>query len=167
MITADRIIKLYNMKLLPGEGGYYCETYRSNEIIEKDALPSRYDGDKPFATAIYYLLTPDTKSNLHRLKTDEVYHFYMGGPVMMVQLRPDSTTKMLFLGNDLKAGQFVQVTAPAGVWQGAYLLEGSSFAFMGVTAAPGFDFTDYKAGEQDKLIEQYPQHKDLIVKLTS
>ena len=166
MITAERIIKLYNMKLLPGEGGYYSETYRSNELIEKTALHERYDTDKAHSTAIFYLLTPETQSYMHRVKTDEIYHFYLGDPVQMVQLFPDGTTKVLFLGPDLQVGQFVQVVVPAGVWQGSFLLEGGSFALMGTTVAPGFDFSDHELGERQTLLDLYPSQRDMILRLT-
>lgn len=166
MITAERIIKLYNMKLLPEEGGYYTETYRSKEIIDKSSLHDRYGSDKAHSTAIFYLLTPDTQSYMHRIKTDEVFHFYLGDPVQMVLLFPDGTSKVLFLGHDMQAGQFVQVLVPAGIWQGAYLLEGGNFAFMGTTVAPGFDFSDHEMGDRQTLVDLYPSHADTITRLT-
>lgn len=166
MITAERIIKLYNMKLLPGEGGYYSETYRSNELVDKAALHERYGTDKAHSTAIFYLLTPETQSNIHRLKSDEIYHFYLGDPVQMVQLFPDGTTKVLFLGQDLQVGQFVQVVVPAGVWQGSFLLEGGNFALMGTTVAPGFDFSDHEFPERQALLDQYPGQREMILRLT-
>ena len=166
MLTAERIIKLYNMKPLPGEGGYYVESYRSPERIEKSSLPERYSSDRSHSTAIFYLLTPDTKSRIHRLKSDEIYHFYLGDPVQLALIHPNGTIKVLFLGHDLRAGQFVQAVVPAGIWQGAYLLEGGQFALMGATVAPGFDFSDSELGASHELIEQYPQHKDIITRLT-
>jgi uncharacterized protein len=166
MLTAERIIKLYNMKPHPSEGGYYVESYRSGELISKSSLPDRYDSDKSHSTAIFYLLTPDTQSVLHRLKSDEIYHFYLGDPVQMVLIHPNGSTKVLFLGHDIQAGQFVQAFVPAGMWQGAYLLEGGEFALMGTTVAPGFDFSDIEVGVRSELLEQYPQHKDFIMRLT-
>lgn len=166
MLTAERIIKLYNMKPLPGEGGYYVETYRSEEMIERTSLPDRYDLDKPYGTAIFYLLTPDTCSRMHRLKSDEVYHFYMGDPVELVLIHPSGTIKVLFLGHDIRAGQFVQAVVPAGIWQGAFLLEGGQFALMGATVSPGFDFSDREMGTGKELLEQYPQHSEIITRLT-
>ncbi len=166
MLTAERIIKLYNMKPLPGEGGYYVETYRSAENIERSSLPERYGSDKSHSTAIFYLLTPDTRSRIHRLKSDEVYHFYMGDPVELVLIHPSGTIKVIFLGHDIRAGQFVQAVVPAGIWQGAFLLDGGQFALMGVTVAPGFDFPDTELGVGEELLEQYPQHKDIIIRLT-
>lgn len=166
MLTAERIIKLYNMKPLPGEGGYYVETYRSAENIERTSLPERYDSDKSYSTAIFYLLTPGTRSRIHRLKSDEVFHFYMGDPVKLVLIHPSGTIKVLFLGHDIRAGQFVQAVVPAGIWQGAHLLEGGQFALMGATVAPGFDFSDRELGTRKELLELYPQHNDIITSLT-
>jgi len=166
MLTAERIIKLYNMKPLPGEGGYYVETYRSAENIERTSLPERYDSDKSQSTAIFYLLTLDTRSRIHRLKSDEIYHFYMGDPVELVLIHPSGTIKALFLGHDIRAGQLVQAVVPAGIWQGAFLLEGGQFALMGATVAPGFDFSDRELGTRKELLERYPQHNDIITSLT-
>lgn len=166
MITAERLIKLYNMKPLPGEGGYYTETYRSKDILDSSALPERYGRNKACSTAILYLLTPDQASNFHRLPSDELYHFYLGDPVQMIQLFPDGTSKVQFLGHDLEAGQFAQALAPCGVWQGSFLLEGGSFALMGTTVAPGFDFSDHEIAVRNTLLDLYPSHRESILKLT-
>ena len=166
MITAERIIKHYNMKLLPGEGGYYKETYRAGEMVQSSALPERYGKDKSHSTSILYLLTPDQVSHFHRINTDEVYHFYLGDPVQMFQLYPDGTCKVIFLGQELEAGQFVQTVVPKGVWQGSLLLEGGSFALMGTTVAPGFDFSDHEFPDRQTLLDLYPDHRDTIIRLT-
>ncbi len=167
MTDAERIIKLYNMKPHPGEGGYYVETYRSKDMVDKGAFPGgRYDEDKSISTAIFYLLTSDTKSFFHRLKSDEIYHFYMGDPVELVLIHPNGSTKVLYLGHDLRAGQFVQAVVPAGMWQGASLLDGGEYALMGTTVAPGFDFSDFELGERDDLLSTFPLHKNYIEKLT-
>ncbi len=166
MISAEKIMELYNMKPLPGEGGYYVETYRSGEMIGIASLPDRYKHDKSLSTAIYYMLTADTQSNFHRLPTDEIYHFYMGDPVVMIQLHLDGTAKTIFLGHDLAVGQFVQVVVPRNVWQGSYLLEGGNYALMGTTMAPGFDCSDHEIGDADMLTSLYPMHKGIIERLT-
>ena len=103
---AQSIIEHLNLKPLPFEGGYFRETYRSDETVAQTGLPSRYTGEKHFGTAIYYLITPDSVSALHRIKSDEVFHFYLGDPVTMLQLHPDGTGKTVVLGNDLEKGQF-------------------------------------------------------------
>jgi len=155
-MTAQELIKLLGLKPLDQEGGYYIETYRSSE--NKDG--------KSLATAIFYLLTPDTFSALHRLPSDEIYHFYLGNSVEMLQLFPDGSGKVIVLGQDVEKGEQLQVVVPRGVWQGSRLKEGGKFALMGTTMSPGFDFTDYETGKQNVLVEKYPDHKDLIIKLT-
>jgi uncharacterized protein len=146
-MTPGEIIDLLGLQPLPLEGGYYRETYRS---------AARFAADKSAATAIYYLLTPDTFSALHRLPTDEVFHLYLGGPVRMLQLGPDGTGREVVIGTDLAAGQRPQVVVSAGVWQGSRLAAGAAFALMGTTMAPGFDFSDYEGGDRRRLVGEYP-----------
>jgi len=166
MLTADDLIKKFNMKLLPVEGGYYSETHRADHILSESSLPEKYNYERSLSTAMYYMLTPDTKSLLHRLPTDEIFHFYLGDPVLMLQLYPDGSTNKVILGQDIKQDQSVQVNVPKGVWQGSSLLEGGKFALMGTTMAPGFDFADNEIGKRDGLIKLYPSSEDLIKQLT-
>src|SRR5947207_10432471 len=119
MPTADELIALLDLRPLPLEGGYYRETYRSADVLPAPALPAHYGTDKSAGTAIYYLLTPDTFSALHRLPTDEVYHFYLGDAVEMLQLWPDGSGSVVTLGQDVRAGQLLQTVVPRGVWQGS------------------------------------------------
>ena len=167
MITAEQIISLLGLKPHPEEGGYYVETYRSHETLPGDVLPNRYQESRSFATAIYYLLTPDSFSAMHRLQSDELFHFYLGDPVIMLQLRQDGSGETLTLGTDLLKGMRPQVVVPRGVWQGAGLLPGGRFALLGTTVAPGFEFADYEAGQRDLLINAYPQFRDIIGCLTA
>ncbi len=133
MVTADKIKSLLNLKPHPVEGGYFAETYRSQQHIPKDELPDTYDSDRPLATAIYYLLTPDTFSTMHRLPADEIFHFYLGDPVEMLQLLPDGSGSAITLGPDILNGMHLQVTVGKGVWQGSRLLPGGKFALLGTT----------------------------------
>ena len=166
MTTAEQIIEFFGMKPLAGEGGYYVETYRAREKITPACLPARYTGERNFATAILYLLTPDTFSALHRLAGDEIFHFYLGDAVTMLQLHPDGSSEVIDLGPDIMTGQRVQVTVPQGTWQGCFLKQGGKFGLMGTTTAPGFNFADFEAGCRSELLEQYPQQTDLILRLT-
>ncbi len=166
MITADELISRLGLVPYPTEGGYYAETYRSDERIERGSLPDHYDGDRALSTAIYYLLTADTTSRIHRLRSDEVFHFYLGDPVDMLQLRADGTGRLLTLGTDIDSGMLPQVLVPRGVWQGARLRPGGEFALLGTTVAPGFDLADYESGQQETLVAAYPEHRDLIIALT-
>ena len=166
MMTAAQLIAALDLRPLPQEGGYFRETYRSADQLPAAALPPRYTTAKAAGTAIYYLLTPDTVSALHRLPTDEVFHFYLGGPVEMLHLLPDGTGQVVTLGTDFPSGQRPQVVVPHGVWQGSRLLPGAAFALLGTTMAPGFDFADYEAGSREALTRVYPAFTDLIIRLT-
>ena len=166
MLTADQIITLLNLKPHPEEGGYFVETYRSSETISEKALPSHYKGARPFGTAIYYLLTPETFSSIHRLQSDEIFHFYIGDPIEMPQLFPDGSGKVLILGSDILNGMQPQVFVPRGVWQGARLLKDGRFALSGTTVSPGFELADYEFGRRDELVKSYPKFRELIIALT-
>ena len=165
-MTAKELKKLLNLVPLPVEGGYFAETYRSSESLPQAVLPSRYDGGRSFGTAIYYLLIPDTFSALHRLQTDEIYHFYLGDPVTMLFLHPDGGTEVITLGQDIRARQRVQVVAPRESWQGSFLQPGGAFALMGTTMAPGFDPADFEIGDRQALVRAYPDQRPLIKRLT-
>jgi predicted cupin superfamily sugar epimerase len=166
MLTAQQIIDRLQLKPLTIEGGYFRETYRSSTTVPADALPHNYGGPRNVSTTIYYLLTPDTFSVIHRVKSDEIFHFYAGDPVEMLQLWPDGTGTMVTIGNDLAAGHEPQVIVPAGVWQGCRLIDGRRWALMGCTVAPGFDYADYTAGDRSGLIAAYPNFAETIVALT-
>ena len=161
----EQIIERLGLSPHP-EGGCYRETYRSNEKIPPSALPGRYVGERCFGTAIYYLLTPGTFSRLHRLASDEIFHFYLGDPAIMLQLHPDGEGRQITLGPDLLAGQCVQVVVPRGVWQGTVLSEGGRFALLGTTVAPAFEFDDFELGDRAALSRQYPEYARHIERLT-
>jgi predicted cupin superfamily sugar epimerase len=130
-----------------------------------DALPNDYSGQRCASTAIYYLLTPGTFSEMHRLPTDEVFHFYLGDPVEMLQLHPDGRGEVIRIGNNLAAGEWPQVLAPGDVWQGSRLV-GGRLALLGTTVAPGFEYADYTSGRRDELTATYPEFADMITALT-
>jgi predicted cupin superfamily sugar epimerase len=166
MITAEDIKSLLALIPHEREGGYFTETYRSAYFLPKGALPPSYQGERSLSTAIYYLLTPDTFSALHRLPADEIFHFYLGDPVEMLQLFPDKSGKIITLGNDIASGMVPQVIVNQGVWQGSRLLPGGEFALLGATMSPGFEDADYEPGERNLLSKSYPQFRDLIGALT-
>ena len=165
-LTPEQIISHLNLKPLHIEGGYYTETYRSDELIKQEGLPERYTKDKHFSTAIYFLLTSEQKGIMHKLLSDEIFHFYLGDPVRMLLLYPNGSSNIIFLGNNVLAGQRIQMTVPSGVWQGSSIVEGGEFALMGTTVSPAFDFEDFIPGKRKELIEIFPQHKELIELLT-
>jgi uncharacterized protein len=163
-LSAAEVMQLLELKPLPLEGGYFYETYRSVDVLAPASLPPHYRSSKRAGTAIYYLLTPDTFSAMHRLPTDEVFHHYLGGAVTMLQLG-SAGGRVIQLGSDLRGGARPQAVAPRGCWQGSYL-ESGDFALLGTTMAPGFDPADYEHGDRDKLIVEFPQWAELIRRLT-
>jgi predicted cupin superfamily sugar epimerase len=163
-MTAEDVIRLLGLKPHPVEGGFFRETYRSPDAIPSSALP-RHRAARSVGTAIYYLLKPGHVSELHVLPGDELFHFYLGSPVRMLQLWPDGTGKEVVLGPDLAAGQVPQLVVPAGVWQGTHLI-GGGFALLGATMAPGFDYADYTGGSRAELTAKWPAFADRIATLT-
>lgn len=159
-MTADDVIRLLGLQPHPVEGGFFREIYRSRATL------SAYGGTRAVATTIYYLLKPGHVSELHVLPGDEIFHFYLGSPVEMLQLWPDGGAKVVTLGQDLAAGQVPQLVVPAGVWQGTRLIGSNGFALLGATMAPGFDYADYRGGTRAELTAQWPTHADLIAALT-
>jgi len=166
-LTAGEVIELLRLEPLPVEGGYYRETYRADETLDAAALPERYGSSRAYGGAIYYLLHGDHFSALHRLLTDEVYHFYLGRPVEMLLLYPDGREEIVRLGTDLAAGERVQVVVPRGVWQGSRLADSpDGFALLGTTMAPAYEQADFELGDRAALIVGYPQRADMIRALT-
>ena len=165
-MDVEAIKRMLGLKPLAVEGGFYAEAYRSNEKLAAACLPARYSGERCFGTAIYFLLTPETFSALHRLKSDEIYHFYLGDPVETLVLRADGSGEVLALGNDLYGGFRPQAVIPAGAWQGSRLRAGGKFALLGTTVAPGFEFSDFELGSREFLLAKYPDFSRLIRELT-
>jgi predicted cupin superfamily sugar epimerase len=163
--TAKDLIEELGLSPLPLEGGYFAERYRSEKTFQDPSLPVKDSRSPSLYTAIYYLLTPDTKSALHRLRSDEVFHFYFGDPVEQLQLYPDGTSRLIRLGPNPLAGETPQLLVPAGVWQGSRLVPGGRFALMGTTVVPGFEFADYEHGDLDTLLSEYPDRADLVGQL--
>jgi predicted cupin superfamily sugar epimerase len=169
MPNPQEVIAALGLQPHPIEGGFFRETYRSSGVIPSKSLPPGYhDGrDRSIGTAIYYLLTRDTFSELHRLPTEEVFHFYLGGPVRMLQVFPDGKARDIIIGTDILAGQQPQVVVPAGVWQGSSLEPGEhDFALLGATVCPGFDYADYEQGRRSDLIGLFPDQEERIRELT-
>ena len=148
------------------EGGYYRETYRSDDQISAEALPDRFSGPRSVSTAIAFLLPGDEISALHRIKSDEVWHHYAGSALTVHVIDPDGSYRGLSLGNDLHAGESLQAVVPAGRWFGATVDDEASYALVGCTVSPGFDFDDFELGVRTDLIERYPQHRSIIERLT-
>lgn len=165
MVTAQQLITQYQLQPHP-EGGYYLQTYCSKEKIPADALPGRFAGDRYFSTAIYFLLEGKQFSAFHRIKSDELWHFYTGVGLHIYVVHPGGKGEILKLGNDLLNGYSFQHVAPAGCWFASKPVAENGFSFVGCTVAPGFDFADFEMAERGELLKEYPGHEEWINGLT-
>jgi uncharacterized protein len=161
MLTPEEIMKALKMEPHPVEGGFFAETYRSVGNVPRQELPG-YPGARSLSTAIYYLLTPGTISAMHRVRGDEMFHFYLGDPVEMLQLHPDGSGDTVVLGQDILRGMKLQHVVAGGVWQGSRLRDGGQFALLGTTMAPGFEYEDYETGHRAALVAQFPAFAEMI-----
>jgi predicted cupin superfamily sugar epimerase len=167
-MTSDEVILRLGLAPLQGEGGYFRQTWVSPESVAGGVLGDRYPRATAVGTAIYYLVTnaPDGFSALHRLPTDEIYHFYLGDPVEQLLLHADGRSEVIVLGSDIASGQRVQHVAPRDTWQGTRLRAGGHWALLGTTMAPGFDIAGYEAGDRGALCAAYPHEAARIAALT-
>ena len=163
--TADFWIRHLDLKQHP-EGGYFREVYRAGEVIHKKGLPGRYSSFRSFATSIYFLLKSEHFSAFHRLKSDEVWHFYQGSPLRLYIILADGRLLEVRLGQDPGKKELLQFTVPRGAWFAAKPEGNRSFSLMGCSVSPGFDFDDFEMGSQEALIRQYPRHAALIRQYT-
>ncbi|GAB3539776.1 cupin domain-containing protein [Spirosoma fluminis] len=155
-MTATQYVQALGMQPHP-EGGYFAETYRSAEVIPKDALPGRFTGSRSFGTAIYFLLESHHVSTLHRIQADEIWHFYAGSPLHVYVIDPEGELLVIKLGIDLVKGEVFQAVVPAGCWFGAKPAESgtaqsAAFSLVGCTVAPGFDFADFEMADRSELL---------------
>jgi predicted cupin superfamily sugar epimerase len=166
MLTADKLKELLGLRPHPVEGGYFVESYRSEGKLPAGLLGPAYPGGRLLSTAIFYLLTPETSSAMHKLPGDELFHFYLGDPVQMLQIAPSGSGQIIHLGQHLDAGMRLQHNVPGEHWQGSCLMAGGKFALLGTTMSPGFDYADYTTGERAQLCAQFPAHAEMITALT-
>lgn len=148
------------------EGGYFRQTYRSEMVIAREALPAGFTGVRAASTAIYFLLEAKNFSAFHRLRSDEVWHFYAGEPLAVHVIAPKGKYSSILLGRELESGQVPQAVVPAGCWFASHVVDWKSFAVVGCTVAPGFDFEDFEMGKREELVARYPRHRVLIEGLT-
>ena len=163
---AQKYIEKLQLKLHP-EGGYYKEIYRAGEIILAEHLPKRYKSSRNFSTSIYFLLEGNQVSNFHRLKSDEQWHFYDGSTIVLYVINENGNLNKNLLGRNIEKGESLQTIVKHNSWFAAELLDKRSFALIGCTVAPGFDFNDFDLGKRDELINIFPQFRDLIIKFTN
>ncbi len=148
------------------EGGHYRQTYRADLTLARKSLPTQFTGARAASTAIYFLLKGDEFSALHRLHSDEVWHFYVGSSLVVSVIDADGCYSEILLGSDPEAGEVLQAVVKAGCWFGSRVKDGHGFALVGCTVAPGFDFADFEMGKRAELTRKYPQHRNVIESLT-
>jgi len=165
MPTADEWIKALELQPHP-EGGFYRETYRSDEQIAADALPGRFGSARAHSTSIYYLLRAGEISSLHRIRQDEIWHFHDGDGGIVHSIDATGCRTSTTIGRDLDSGQSPQVLVRAGDWFGAEVATGGRFVLVGCTVAPGFEFEDLEMADRSELAGRFPDHAELIERLT-
>jgi uncharacterized protein len=148
------------------EGGYFRQTYRSEVMIAREALPPRFSGPRAASTAIYFLLEGEHFSAFHRLRSDEVWHFYAGSPLVVEMIEAAGSRSSILLGDDSDAGQMFQAVVRAGCWFASHVADWKGWSLVGCTVAPGFDFADFEMAKQEELVKRYSQHREIITKLT-
>lgn len=158
-MDSRQIIELLSLKPLSIEGGYFRETYRCAES-------SSGGKERAASTAIFYLLDERTVSRIHRLRSDEIWHFYIGDPVELYLFKESGVCEKKILGTAIDRGQSPQILVSKECWQGARLKDGGKFALMGTTVAPGFDEADFEAGKRGELLAAYPGCEEIINILT-
>jgi uncharacterized protein len=161
--SAEEWIRNLNLVKHP-EGGWYKETYRSPEYIEKDHIPYRFSGRRSFSTSIYFLLKSDEFSAFHRIKQDEIWHFYTGSSLTIYVIEQNGYYLEYNLG--LEKGEQPQVLIKAGCFFAAQVNERDNYTLVGCTVSPGFDFDDFELPSRERLLTVFPQHKLIITKFT-
>jgi len=162
METIDSWVTKLNLQPHP-EGGFFKETYRASEMAS--SLPKRFDGERNFSTAIYFLLRSEDISVFHRIKSDELWHFYQGSTLLIYVLDEKRLT-VHRLGSNPDQSESFQVLIPANCWFGAHVEKSNSFALCGCTVAPGFDFQDFEMADRNELLKKYPGYEKEILRLT-
>jgi uncharacterized protein len=163
-MTAKQYVDKLQLQSHP-EGGYFKETYRCIESIEVNCLPERFSGSRSISTSIYYLLEQGDYSGFHKIKSDECWHFYAGGQLLIHVIETTGNYYCIKLGSDILNGETFQFVVPAGAWFASEPAANVKFSLVGCTVAPGFDFADFEMANREQLLNEFPQHKDIIIRL--
>jgi len=147
------------------EGGWYKEVYRSEGSIASSSLPDRFDGERSYATSIYFLLSSDVFSAFHRILSDEIWHFYAGDGLLIHEIDAAGRYSVHQLGSDIFGGDVFQLVIPAGSWFASEVKPGGNYGLVGCTVAPGFDFRDFEMASGFALSSRYPKHSEQILRL--
>ena len=165
MKRTEQLIDLLNLQKHP-EGGYFKETYRSEGVIPSEVLKDGINGDRNYCTGIYFLLTSGNFSAFHRIKQDEMWHFYEGSPLVVHMIDNQGNYSFQKIGLDFEGGQVPQFVVPKGVWFASEVQEPDSYSLVGCTVSPGFDFKDFELAKKDYLLAEFPSHSEIIDRLT-
>lgn len=157
----DFLIEKLKLKPHP-EGGFFKETYRCEESVKKENLPERFSGDRAYCTSIYFLLTSDNYSALHKIQSDEMWHHYEGGSLEIYSIDEKGKLTIHTLGKNFENNEHPQIVIKAGEWFGSKVRDEDSYALVGCTVSPGFDFEDFEIGDKEKLLKLFPQHEEVI-----
>ena len=164
-MTVDFLVKKLNLLPHP-EGGYYKETYRSEGKIPHGCLSSDFTGDRNMATGIYFLIEKENFSALHKIKSDETWHFYYGNALEVIEIDEQGNLNITQIGSNIQEGETFQYTVKANTWFGSRVSNNGTFSLVGCTVYPGFDFNDFELAQREELIKLFPQHKNTITELT-
>ena len=165
MNSIKKIINQLDLKAHP-EGGYFKETYRSEGSIKVDSLDKSYNGERNYSTCIYFLLTSDNFSTLHRIKQDEIWHFYDGSPIRLHIITEKGEHTTHSIGKDISNNELPQFIVPGGCWFAAEVKEQDSYSLVGCSVSPGFSFEDFELKSQKELIKIFPHLAPIITQLT-
>ena len=165
MLRKEELIEKLQLEKHP-EGGYFKETYRSEILLPKSVLPSEFTSGRNASTCIYFMLTSDEFSAFHKVNQDEAWHFYLGETITLHMISPEGEYSQVSIGNDFSQNETPQFVVTAQHWFAAEIKTEDSFALVGCTVAPGFDFDDFELAEQQELQQIFLQHKEIIQRLT-
>lgn len=164
--TAKKIITQLKLQKHP-EGGFYRETYRSKSEIKAKTLDEKYTGIRNYSTCIYFMLTSGHFSAFHRIKQDEIWHFYDGATIHLHMISKEGKYSFQKIGTNFEQDETPQYVVKGGTWFAAEVIEQNSYALIGCTVSPGFDFEDFELKPRNELTEMFPEHKDIINRLTN
>lgn len=160
-------ILVKELDLLPHpEGGFFKETYRSPVKLSQECLPADFGQERNIATGIYFLIEKGNFSALHKIKSDETWHFYYGDPLEVIEITEGGKLTRTSIGPHILEGERFQYTVKANTWFGSRVKAGGSFSLVGCTVYPGFDFSDFEMADRATLIKQFPQYESIITELT-
>ena len=164
-LNSKEIIDYLNLTPHP-EGGYFKETYRSKQSIINSELWEGAKGSRNYSTGIYFMLENQQFSAFHKIRQDEMWHFYMGASILIHMINKEGEYKLITIGNKINKGEFFQYVIPANTWFASELKDKKGFSLCGCTVSPGFDFNDFEMPSRKFLIEKFPKQKKIISRLT-